>query len=70
MFDGELRLKGEQSFIHEHVLNNPNCAKNYNDSRFKILSKVRNRYYLSVLESIYIKTNSSQKFVNNKKFII
>ena len=46
MFDGELRLKGEQSFIHEHVLNNPNCAKNYNDSRFKILSKVRNRYYL------------------------
>ena len=56
VFDGESRLKGEQSSFHKHLLNNSNCAKNYNDGRFKMLSRARNPYHLPVLEPLFIKT--------------
>ena len=46
-----------QTTIGEHLLNNLECAKNYNDNMFSIVCKGRNMYHLSVLESIFIKTN-------------
>ena len=39
----------------EHLLNNYDCSKSYNDSHFSILSKARNDYHLSVLESLFKK---------------
>ena len=44
------------SAIAEHLLNNPECANNYSDSNFSIISKARNEYHLNVLESLFIKT--------------
>ena len=40
----------------EHLLNNSDCAKNYSDRNFPIISKARNDYHLSILESLFIKT--------------
>ena len=56
IFNDEAKPKGDQSSIHEHLLNNPVCAKNYMDSRFKIVSRARNTYHLSVLESLFIRS--------------
>ena len=53
IFNDNVKPKGEQSSTHEHLLNNPICAENYLDSRFKILSRARNTYHLSVLESLF-----------------
>ena len=44
------------SAIAEHLLNNSDCAKNYRDSNFSIISKARSEYNLNVLESLFIKT--------------
>ena len=44
------------SAIAEHLLNNSDCAKNYRDSNFLIISKARSEYHLSFLESFFIKT--------------
>ena len=41
-FNDEVLPKGDQSSIHEYLLNNQSCAENYMDSRFKILSIARN----------------------------
>ena len=60
IFYDDLNPKGEQSSIHEHLLNNPSCAKNYLDSRFEILSRARNSYHLSVLESLFIRARESK----------
>ena len=56
IFNDDVKQKGEQSLILEHLLNNPSCAENYPDSRFEILSRARNSYHLSVLESLFIRT--------------
>ena len=40
----------------EHSLNNSDCAKNYRDSNFSIISKARSEYHLNILESLFIKT--------------
>ena len=62
IFDGKTRPKGENSFVQEHLLNNPNCAENYNDSRFKLISRVRNAYHLCILKSLFIKTLEPKLF--------
>ena len=46
--DGQKPTKSP-STIGDHLLNNPECSKNYNENRFKILTKGRNMYHLSVL---------------------
>ena len=56
IFNDDVKPKGEQSSIHQHLLNNPVCAENYLDNRFEILSRARNTYHLSVLESLFIRT--------------
>ena len=57
------------SAIGENMLNNLEFSLNYNDNMFSIVYKERNMYHLSVLESLFIKTNMlslcKQKFVYN-----
>ena len=50
-----INTQREQS-VHEQLLNNPNCAENYNECRFSIIYKARFAYQLCVLESLLIKT--------------
>ena len=42
--------------IGQHLLNNKQCAANYNDKRFKILAGARNSFHLCLLEANFIKT--------------
>ena len=51
IFNDDVKPKGEQSSIHEHLVNNRISAENYLESRFEILSRARYTYNLSVLES-------------------
>ena len=44
------------SAIGQHLLENPDCAKNYNGDMFRIIGKARSLFHLAVLESIYIST--------------
>ena len=44
------------SAIGQHLLNNEQCAANYNDKRFKILAVARNSFHLCLLEATFIKT--------------
>ena len=38
--------------ISEHLLSYFDCAKNYRDSNFSIISKARSEYQFDVLESV------------------
>ena len=67
IFNGDVKPKGEQSSIYEHILKNLSCAENYLDSRLKILSRARNSYHLSVLESLFIRTRE-QKICKQRDF--
>ena len=42
--------------IGQHLLDNEQCAANYNDKRFKILAVARNSFHLCLLEATFIKT--------------
>ena len=42
--------------IAKHLLNNSDCAKNYIESSFPIISKACNDYHPSFLESLFKKT--------------
>ena len=46
IFNDNVKPKGEQPSIHEHLLNNLSFAENYLDSRFEILPRARNSYHL------------------------
>ena len=45
-----------RSAIGDHLLNNPECSKHYNDNKFTILNKGRNICLLTVLDTLFIKT--------------
>ena len=49
-------VKTSDSAIGQHLLDNPDCAKLYNDDMFRIIGIARLSFHLAVLESIYIKT--------------
>ena len=49
-------VKTSDSAIGQHLLDNPDCAKLYNDNMFRIISRARSSFHLAVLESIYIQT--------------
>ena len=51
-------FKAETSFsaIAQHLLQNPTCAREYNDNKFSILARGRTSFHLSTLEVTYIKT--------------
>ena len=47
-------VKTSDSAIGQHLLDNPDCAKLYNDDMFRIIGRARSSFHLAVLESIYI----------------
>ena len=47
-----------ESAIGQHLLMNPECAKTYTDNNFRIIGQARSSFHLSVLESVYIKTQN------------
>ena len=44
------------SAIGQHLLDNPDCAKLYNDDMFQIIGRARSSFHLAILGSIYIQT--------------
>jgi len=44
------------SAVGLHLLQNKQCANNYNDQQFSILARARSAFHLSALEVTYIKT--------------
>ena len=62
IFNDDVNPKGEQSSIHDHLLKNPNCAENYLDSKFKIISRARNSYHFSLLKPLFIRTREPKIF--------
>ena len=49
-------VKNSDSAIGQHLLDNPDCAKLYNDDMFRIIGRARLPFHLAVFESIYIQT--------------
>ena len=47
-----------ESAIGQHLLTYPECAKTYTDDNFRIIGQARSSFHLSVLESVYIKTQN------------
>ena len=47
-----------ESAIGQHLLTIPECAKTYTDDNFRIIGQGRSSFHLSVLESVYIKTQN------------
>ena len=52
----KITTKTCDSAIGQHLLENPDCAKNYNCDMFRIIGKARSSFHLAVLESVYIST--------------
>ena len=52
-------FKAESSFsaIGQHLLQNPTCAREYNDNKFSIRTRDRTAFHFSTLEATYIKTS-------------
>ena len=47
-----------ESAIKQHLITNPECGKTYRGDNFRIIGKARSSFHLSVLESVYIKTQN------------
>ena len=45
-------------FINYSNYNDKTCAKTYTDDNFRIIGQGRSSFHLSVLESVYIKTQN------------
>lgn len=63
------------SAIGQHLIENPECAAQYNDGRFSILARARNFYKLSILEAIFIRLRKpilckQKKFVLSLKLLV
>ena len=56
-----------RSSIAEHLIKNPICGKNFNDSSFKILRSSTNNFDLIKIEAIYIHLNKP-KLCKQKEF--
>ena len=50
------KAKTSFSAIGQHLLQNPTCAREYNDNKFSILACGHTSFHLSTLEATYIKT--------------
>ena len=62
-------FKAETSFSAiGHLLQNPTCAREYNDNKFSILARGRTSFHLFTLEATYIKTSKS-KLCKQKEFV-
>ena len=47
-----------ESAIGQHLIANPECAKAYTDDNCRIIGQARSSFHLSVLESVYMKTQN------------
>ena len=56
------------SAIGQHLLENNQCAANYNDNQFSILDTARNPFHLSLLEASYIKVRQPN-LCKQKEFV-
>ena len=56
------------SAVGQHLLQNPTCAREYNDNKFSILSRGRTSFHLFTLEATYIKT-SKPNLCKQKEFV-
>ena len=56
------------SAIGQHLLESNQCARNYSDSRFKILTTARSQFYLSLLEAVYTSWKKSD-LCEQKQFV-
>ena len=63
-------FKAETSFsaIGQHLLQNPACAREYNDNKFSILARGHTFFHFSTLEAMYIKT-SKPNLCKQKEFV-
>ena len=57
-----------ESAIGQHLIANPECAKAYTDDNFRIIGQARSSFHLSVLESVYIKTQNPVLFRQKEFF--
>ena len=57
------------SAIGQHLIKNLECTKTYSDENFRIIGQARSSFHLSVLESVYIKTQNPV-VCKRKEFII
>ena len=51
---GNVMTAKKKSSIGEHLAKNPECYENYNDDRFQLVTRARNKNQLKVLESLFI----------------
>ena len=64
----KITTKTCDSAIGQHLLENPDCTKNYNGDMFRIIGKARSSFHLAVLESIYISTKK-RLLCRQKEFV-
>ena len=60
-------FKVETSFsaIGQHLLQNPTCAREYNDNKFSILARRRTSFHLSTLETKFMQTKRIRLWSKN-----
>ena len=51
-----------------HLITNPECAKTHTDDNSRIIGQARSSFYLSVLESVYIKTQNQSSVGKKSSF--
>ena len=56
------------SAIGQHLLESNQCACNYSDSQFKILTTARSQFHLSLLEAVYISRKKTD-LCRQKQFV-
>ena len=57
-----------ESAIRQHLIANLECAKTYTDDKFRIIGQARSSFHLSVLESVYTKTQNPS-LCRQKEFV-
>ena len=57
MFKNMSRIDCETA-IRQNLIANPECVKTYADDNFRIIWQARSSFHLSVLESVYSKTQN------------
>ena len=56
------------SAIGQHLLESNQCARNYSDSRFKILTTAHSQFHLSLLEAVYVSRKKTD-LCRQKQFV-
>merc|ERR1719320_2118308 len=69
-FDGRSEKPTEKCFsaIGQHLLDNPECAKNYKKENFSVLVRAENSFQLHILEALCIQS-LRPSLCKQKKFV-